>query len=220
MFQGEARQWSLLRWPIANVNVGRFVNQSSSIHCSLYIWSTDENRWAILKHIEPFTEWFDFVGITRQQSRNASSASSSWCWSHRSSFIFSRLRTFSSTTRFGRWWVFGRGVCYQRLWFLSCSPLSSSWARSAFSLLTAFGKCTQVALTSKFYFLCKCSFFASIFRADVLAELLPKPLVATESRCGSAIWGIHVSCLHATVVTAELFADNRDLYHSVVLRCR
>lgn len=107
-------------------------------------------------NILSLTECFAFVGTTRQQSRSASSASSSWCWSRRSSFISSRLRTFSSTTRFGRWWDFGRGVCFQRLWFRFCSPLSSFWAHSAFSLLTAFGKCTQVASTSKFYFLCKC----------------------------------------------------------------
>lgn len=211
-------RWGLLRWPIANVCEDLLIKHRQFIAACIYGAPTKIGEQS--SNILSLTECFDFVGITRQQSRNASSASSSWCWSRRFSFISSRLRTFSSTTRSGRWWDFGQGGCYQRLWFLSYSPLSSFWARSAFSLLTAFGKCTQVAFPSKFYFLCKCSLFASIFRADVLAELLPKPLVAKESRCGAAIWGIHVSCLHATVVTAELFADHRDLHHSVVLRCR
>lgn len=60
--------------------------------------------------------------------------------------------------------------------------------------------------------------FLPIFRADVLVELLSKPSVAAQSRCGAAVRGIHVSCLHDATSSAELLADDVDLYNATVFR--
>lgn len=62
------------------------------------------------------------------------------------------------------------------------------------------------------------TFSVSIFRADVLGELLSKPSVAAQSRCGSAIGRIHVSGVHAPAAAAELFSHDFYFHHAVVLR--
>lgn len=59
----------------------------------------------------------------------------------------------------------------------------------------------------------------SIFRADVLAQLLSKPPVVAKSRCCAFVGGIHVSRMYDAVATADLFADDSDIHYSAVLWC-
>jgi hypothetical protein len=59
----------------------------------------------------------------------------------------------------------------------------------------------------------------SYFRASILVELLPKPLVVAKSCRSTIIRRIYFPCMHVAVVTSKLFTYDINFNYTSIFRC-